>query len=97
MRFARWTGIAGTLLAVSLAAAGCAKSTAEETMVEFVEGNANQATFLVGVKADPKVAAKAHCGLYGRVAVLRDVETAGTVWESYTTGSRPYLYHFDCL
>ena len=96
-RFVRWLGAAGLVLAAAAAVAGCVKSDEEEAMVEFLEGNASEATFLVGVKADPKQAAKAHCGLYGKVAVLRDIETAGTVWESYTTGSRPYLYHFDCL
>ena len=35
--------------------------------------------------------------LGGGVAVLRDVDTAGSAWESWTTGSSPYLYHFDCL
>ena len=96
-RFAGWLGAAGLMLAAGALLSGCVKSSEEEAMVEFLEGNSSEATFLVGVSADPNRAAKAHCALYGRVAVLRDVETAGTVWESYTTGSRPYLYHFDCL
>jgi hypothetical protein len=85
------------LLAAVAILAGCIKTDADEAMVEFLEGNANEATFLVGVNADPKRHAKAHCALYGRVAVLRDVDTAGDSWEAYTTGSRPYIYYFDCL
>lgn len=96
-RFVRWLGGAGLVLATAGLLAGCVKSTEEETMVEFLEGNANEATYLVGVNADPNDAAKAHCMLYGKVAVLRDVDTAGSAWESWTTGSSPYLYHFDCL
>lgn len=96
-RFARVLGRAGLMLAAAALLAGCVKSSDEEAMVEFLEGNANEATFLVGVNADPNKHAKAHCALYGKIAVLRDVDTAGTVWESYTTGSRPYLYIFDCL
>ncbi len=96
-RFVRWLGGAGLMLATAAILAGCVKSDEDEAMVEFLEGNANEATFLVGVNANPKREAKAHCLLYGKVAVFRDVEPAGTVWESYTTGSRPYLYYFDCL
>lgn len=102
IRFARPSGgrplglfLVGTLTLAALA--GCVKTSEEETMVEFLEGNANRALFLVGVKGDPKNAARAHCNLYGKQAIFRDVEPAGTVWESYTTGSRPYLYTFDCL
>ena len=99
IRFARLCG-GGAVLTAALALAGmtgCVKSAEEEAMVEFLEGNSNEATFLVGVNADPKRQARAHCQLYGKTAVFRDVEPAGTVWESYTTGSRPYLYYFDCL
>ena len=96
-RFARVLGRAGLMLAAAGVLAGCVKSAEDEVMVEFLEGNANEATFLVGVNANPKREAKAHCALYGKIAVLRDVDTAGTVFESYTTGSRPYLFHFDCL
>jgi hypothetical protein len=96
-RFVRWLGCAGLVLTAGTVLAGCVKSSEEEAKVEFLEGNANEATFLVGVNAAPNRQAKAHCALYGKVAVLRDVETAGSVWESYTTGSRPYLYYFDCL
>ncbi len=85
------------LLAAVAILSGCIKTDADEAMVEFLEGNANEATFLVGVNADPKRHAKAHCALYGRVAVLRDVDTTGDAWEAYTTGSRPYIYYFDCL
>jgi hypothetical protein len=96
-RFARRLGAVGLVMAAVALLAGCTKSAEEETMVEFLEGNANQVTFLVGVNGNPKQEARAHCALYGKQAIIRDVETAGTVWESYTTGSRPYLYHFDCL
>ena len=96
-RFARWLGGAGLTLAGAALLAGCVKTAEEEAMIEFLEGNANEVTFLVGVHADPKYEARAHCNYDGKQAVLRDVETAGTVWESYTTGSRPYLYYFDCL
>jgi hypothetical protein len=96
-RFVRWLGAIGLILAAAAILAGCIKTDEDEAMVEFLEGNANEATFLVGVNADPKRHAKAHCALYGRVAVLRDVDTAGSAWEAYTTGSRPYIYYFDCL
>ncbi len=96
-RFVRWLGGAGLMLAAAALVAGCVKSSEEENLIEFLEGNANEATFLAGVNADPSQAAKAHCSLYGKVAVLRDVDTAGSAWENWTTGSSPYLYHFDCL
>ena len=96
-RFARRFGGLGLVVASVAISAGCVKTSEEEAMVEFLEGNSSEATFLVGVNGDPKQEAKAHCALYGKTAVFRDVEPAGTVWESYTTGSRPYLYYFDCL
>jgi len=96
-RFATWLGGAGLTMATVALLAGCAKTTEDETMVELVEGNANEATFLVGVQANPRRQAREHCALYGKQAIFRDVEPAGTVFESYTTGSRPYLYYFDCL
>lgn len=96
-RFAREFAGAGLMLAVVAALSGCVKTEAEEAKVELLEGNANEATFLVGVDGNPKQEAKAHCALYGKLAVVRDIEPAGSVWESYTTGSRPYLYYFDCL
>ena len=96
-RFARRLGGLGLTIASVALLAGCVKTSEDETMVEFLEGNSKEATFLVGVSGDPKYEAKAHCALYGKLAVFRDVEPAGTVWESFTTGSRPYLYYFDCL
>ena len=96
-RFARRLGGLGLTMACVAILAGCVKSDEQEAMVEFLEGNSQEATFLVGVNGDPKQEAKAYCALYGRTAVFRDVEPAGTVWESFTTGSRPYLYYFDCL
>jgi hypothetical protein len=96
-RFANWFGGVGLAMATVALLAGCTKTAEDESMVEYLEGNANEVTFLVGVNGNPDDEAKAHCALYGKQAVIRDVETAGTDWESYTTGSRPYLYHFDCL
>lgn len=96
-RFANWFGAAGLVMASVVALAGCTKSAEDENRVDFLEGNANEVTFIVGVNANPKNQAREHCALYGKQAVIRDVETAGTEWESYSTGSRPYLYHFDCL
>jgi hypothetical protein len=96
-RFANWFGAAGLVLASLAALPGCVKTAEDESRVEFLEGNANEVTFIVGVNGDAKDEAREHCALYGKQAFIRDVETAGTVWESYSTGSRPYLYHFDCL
>ena len=96
-RFAKRLGGLGLALASVAILAGCVKTSEEESMVEFLEGNSKEATYLVGVNGDPKYEAKAHCALYGRTAVFRDVEPAGTVWESFSTGSRPYLYYYDCL
>lgn len=96
-RFANWLGGVGLGMATAALLIGCTKTAEEEAMVELLQGNANEVTFLVGVEGNPRTDAKAHCALYGKQAVFRDVEPAGTVWESYTTGSRPYLYHFDCL
>lgn len=96
-RFARRLGGLGLVVAGLAILAGCVKTAEEEAMVEFLEGNSVEATYLVGVNGDPKREAKDYCALYGKTAVLRDVEPAGTAWESYTTGSRPYLYYFDCL
>ncbi len=96
-RFARWLGGAGVIAATVALLSGCTKSEEEETMVELLEGNANEVTFLVGVKANPRRQARAHCALYGKQAIQRDVEPAGTEFESYATGSRPYLYYYDCL
>ena len=96
-RFANWLGAAGLAVACVALVAGCTKTAEEENRVDFLEGNANEVTFIVGVNANPNNQAREHCALYGKQAVIRDVETAGTEWESYTTGSRPYLYHFDCL
>jgi hypothetical protein len=96
-RFANWFGAAGLVLASLTALPGCVKTAEDESRVEFLEGNANEVTFIVGVNGVAKDEAREHCALYGKQAFIRDVETAGTVWESYSTGSRPYLYHFDCL
>lgn len=96
-RFADRLRAVGLAMAAAALLFGCTKTAEDEVMVEFLEGNANQVTYLVGVEGNPSSEAKAHCSLYGKQAVFRDVEPAGTVWESYTTGSRPYLYHYDCF
>ena len=97
MRFARQLSGLGLVVACVAILAGCVKTDEQEAMVEFLEGNSKEATFLVGVNGDPSDEAKQYCALYGRNAVFRDVEPAGTEWESFTTGSRPYFYYFDCL
>lgn len=96
-RFVGCLGGAGLALAAVALLAGCAKSEKDENMVQYLNGNANEVTFLVGVKANPRRQASEHCALYGKQAIFRDIEPAGSEFESFTTGSRPYLYYFDCL
>ena len=87
------------LMAVTVAAAAtaCAKTAAQETKVEILSGSSREVTILAGARASPAAAARAHCAQYQKQAILRDTEIAGSQMESMTTGSRSYIYSYDCL
>lgn len=85
------------LLAVAGLLSGCPKTDEDEMRVEVIDGDDEEVTLLVGISANPKKAAADFCGLYGKQAVFRDLEPAGTQFEAYATGSRYYLYYFDCI
>ncbi len=88
-----------SLLAVSLAIslAACVKTEKEEEHVEVLSATENSVKLLAGVLAHPLPLAKAHCAQFGKQAFFHDSEPAGDQFEVLTTGSRPYIYTYDCF
>ncbi len=91
--------LSGAVLLLALAGllTGCPKTDEDEMRVEIIDGDEEEVSLLVGVAANPKEEAADFCGLYGKQAVFRDLEPAGTLFEAYATGSRYYVYYFDCI
>ena len=87
----------GMAALVALAASACFKTDAEEMRAEIVSGSAFEVTIMAGVSAAVTPLARAHCELYRKQAVVRDVKVVGTQLEAWTTGSRAYLHYYDCL
>jgi hypothetical protein len=87
------------LLAVSLAIslAACVKTEKEEEHVEVLSATENSVKLLAGVLAHPLPLAKAHCAQFGKQAFFHDSEPAGDQFEVLMTGSRPYIYTYDCF
>ncbi len=87
------------LLAVSLAIGltACVKTEEEEEHVEVMSATENSVKLLAGVLARPLPLARAHCAQFGKQAFFRDSEPAGDQFEVLTTGSRPYIYTYDCF
>lgn len=82
---------------VAATATACAKTAAEESKVEIIRGSETEVSILAGVRGSPTPLAKAHCGQFQKQAVLRDVEPSGSQLEAWSTGSRGYIYDFDCF
>jgi hypothetical protein len=87
---------AASIMTVVLATA-CAKTAEEETRLEILEGSSQSVSILGGFGANAGQLARTHCSRYQKQAVLRDAEPAGDQIEALATGSRPYLYRYDCL
>jgi hypothetical protein len=87
------------LLAVSLAIslAACVKTEKEEEHVEVLSATENSVKLLAGVLAHPHPLAQAHSAQFGKQAFFHDSEPAGDQFEVLTTGSRPYIYTYDCF
>ena len=87
------------LLAASLAIglAACVKTEKEEEHMEVTSATEHNVKILAGVLAHPLPLARAHCAQFNKQAFFHDSEPAGDQFEVLTTGSRPYIYTYDCF
>ncbi len=82
-------------LAISLAA--CVKTEKEEEHMEVTSATEHNVKILAGVLAHPLPLARAHCAQFQKQAFFHDSEPVGDQFEVLTTGSRPYIYTYDCF
>ena len=91
----------GPLAAVIVAGAIAAGLTAcadQPKAPEIVSGTDGQVSVLADLHASPRPLAEAYCAKNQKRAVLRDTESAaGNLLRGWATGTKVFLYTFDCI
>ncbi len=65
---------------------------------EIVSGSHSQVSILADLHASPRPIAEAYCAQYQKQAVLRDSESvSGNLVRGWATGTKVFLYTFDCM
>ncbi len=65
---------------------------------EIVSSSDSQVSILADLYASPRPLAEAYCAQYQKQAVLHDTESApGNLIRGWATGTKVFLYTFDCM
>ncbi|MCH7794788.1 MAG: hypothetical protein IIA34_13035 [Proteobacteria bacterium] len=65
---------------------------------EIVSGSDSQVSILADLHTSPRPLAEAYCAQYQKQAVLHDTESvAGNLVRGWATGTKVFLYTFDCM
>ena len=64
---------------------------------ELISGSAYEVTIVADLDSSPKPLATSHCAQHGKRAMLRDTSpAAGNHLRGWATGTKVFLYTFDC-
>ncbi len=85
-------------MAAGAIAAGLTACADRTEAMEIVSGSDSQVSILADLHASPRPLAKVYCAQYQKQAVLRDTESAsGHLIRGWATGTKVFLYTFDCM
>ncbi len=91
-------GPLAALMAAGAIAAGLTACADRPEPPEIVSGSDSQVTILADLHVSPRPLAKAYCAQYQKRAVLRDSESvSGNLIRGWATGTKVFLYTFDCM
>ena len=91
-------GPLAALMAAGAMAAGLTACADRPEAPEIVSGSDSQVSILADLHASPRPFAEAYCAQYQKRAVLRDTESAsGNLVRGWATGTKVFLYTFDCM
>ncbi len=85
-------------MAAGAIAAGLTACTDPPKAPEIASGSDSQVSIVTDLHASPRPLAQAYCAQYQKQAVLRDTESAaGNLVRGWATGTKVFLYTFDCM
>ncbi len=85
-------------MAAGAIAAGLAACTTRPEAPEIVSSSDSQVSILADLHVSPRPLAEAYCAQYQKRAVLRDTGSApGNLLRGWATGTKVFLYTFDCM
>ncbi len=91
-------GPLAALMAAGVIAAGLTACADRPEAPEIVSSSNIQVSILADLHTSPRPLAQAYCAQYQKQAVLRDTESAaGNLVRGWATGTKVFLYTFDCM
>ncbi len=91
-------GPLAVLVAAGAMAAGLTACADRPEAPKIVSGSDGQVSVLADLHASPRPLAEAYCAKNQKRAVLRDTESApGNLIRGWATGTKVFLYTFDCM
>ncbi len=91
-----WTRALGPAIAAT-ALAGLTACPGQTKAPELITGSAARVVILADLDSSPKPLAERHCARHGRRPMLRDtVPAAGNLLRGWATGTKVFIFTFDC-
>ena len=91
-----WTPALGPAIAAT-ALAGLTACLGQTQAPELITGNPARVVIAADLDSSPKPLAKSHCARHGRRPMLRDtVPATGNLLRGWATGTKVFIYAFDC-
>ena len=82
---------------VGIAMAGLTACLGQTKDPELISGSEAQIVIAADLDTSPKPLAKSHCAQYGKRPLLRDtVQATGNFLRGWATGTKVFIYTFDC-
>ncbi len=96
-----WTKSSGPAIAATAALAGLAGLAACTPLItketELISGSEAQVVIIADLHNSPRPLAKSHCAQYGKVPLIHDtVPAVGNLLRGWATGTKVFVYTFDC-
>ncbi len=91
-------GPLAAIMAAGAIAAGLTACANRPEAPEIVSGSYSQVSIRADLHTSPRPLAEAYCAQHQKQAVLRDTESApGNLVRGWATGTKVFLYTFDCM
>jgi len=91
-----WIKALGPMIAAT-ALAGLTACLGQTKAPELISGSEAQVRIVADLDSSPKPLAKSHCAQHGKRPALRDTVPAdGNFLRGWATGTKVFIYTFDC-
>lgn len=92
-----WTRALGPAIAATALAGLTACPGLVTKAPELISGSEAQVVIVADLHSSPKPLAKSHCAQYAKRPMLRDtIPAAGNLLRGWATGTKVFIYTFDC-